>query len=364
MGRYMSHVETMGNPGPDVVRIGSFGACTDSVSLEDAKLLAAEHFGIVGQASRLTSERDQNFRIETPSGNYAFRVSNGAEDSSLNDLQTGALLHIAEVDPALPVPRVCKALNGEAHLNLPIGDGNRAVRMLSFLPGAPINTVARTANQSREMARILARLNLALRGYFHPAAGHELAWDVKNVSSLRPLLEHVTDPARKALAAHFLENFEVSAKPVLPSLRAQVVHNDLNIYNVLVDPADHDKIVGILDFGDMVFTSLAIDVAVGASFHMNMPGDPWDAAIDFIAAYHQVCPLEPAELDLMYDLIAARFVVTALITGWRAQRHPENSTYILKNNASAWRGLNHLFTLTREKAQSRLRIACNMEISS
>jgi hypothetical protein len=54
-------------------------------------------------------------------------------------------------------------------------------------------------------------------------------------------------------------------------------------------------------------------------------------------------------------------VVTVAITGWRAERYPQNSAYILKNNASAWKGLAHLSTTKRDIAQRRLRVACNME---
>jgi Ser/Thr protein kinase RdoA (MazF antagonist) len=111
----------------------------------------------------------------------------------------------------------------------------------------------------------------------------------------------------------------------------------------------------------MVFSPLAVDVAVGASYHMNTTDDPWQAVAEFVAAYHAVSPLTREEIDLLYDLIAARFVVTVSITGWRAERYPQNSAYILKNNATAWQGLAHLFTLPREVAQARLRRACNME---
>ncbi|SEK07796.1 phosphotransferase [Paraburkholderia tropica] len=344
------------------IDVGTLSAEPDEISLVEAERIAREHYGIIGEAHRLTGERDQNFRIvDRNAQSYALRISNPAEDPAMNDFQIGALLHIAMVDPDLPVPKVCPSVDGETHLVLRVNGGERAVRMLTFLDGVPMNTTARSLAQTEAMARTLARLGLALRGYFHPSAGHTIAWDIKNLGTLHALLRFVADEEQRKVAQHFFDHFEREVKPVLSKLRAQVVHNDLNVFNALVDPNDHDRIVGVLDFGDMVFTPLAVDIAVGASFHLSMPGDPWDAATTFIAAYHAITPLEGVELDLMYDLIAARCVATLLITGWRAQRHPENSAYILKNYANAWRGLSHFLTLPREVAQQRLRDACNLE---
>jgi Ser/Thr protein kinase RdoA (MazF antagonist) len=359
----MSELETnldseLGGSVNDILR-----SSAQEVPIEDARQTVEAHYGIAGSVSRLTSERDQNFKITGADGReYALKISNPVEDPTINDFQVGALLHVESVDATLPVPRVIRSLNGQTHLRLPYEAGGlRAVRVLSYLPGVPLYTVERTAAQRQQLGALLAQLGLALRGFFHGAAGHDLAWDIKNASRLRTLISHIDDAARRQMVEHFLDNFEHHAQPVLPRLRAQVVHNDLNPHNVLVDPADHDRIAGILDFGDMVYTSLVNDVAVGASYHMNGPGDPWECVAQFVAAYHAVSPLERIEVDLLFDLIAARFVLTVCITGWRAARYPENSAYILKNNAGAWNGLAHLSTLPRDEAQRRLRAACNME---
>jgi Ser/Thr protein kinase RdoA (MazF antagonist) len=350
------------NPG-DQLGGSILSVAAEEISIAEAEELTSRHFGIDGCASRLTSERDQNFRIVGEDGReYALRISNHAEDPKINDFQVSALMHIEHVDPRIPVPRVFRALNGQSHLRLPFEQGRlRAVRLLSYLPGVPLNTVERTPAHRRQLGTHLAKLDSALRDFSHPAAGHELAWDIQHASGVRPLIAHIPDTSRRQLAEHSLAAFEEHAKPVLPRLRAQVIHNDLNFYNVLVDAIDNDRLVGILDFGDMVYSPLAVDVAVGASYHMNTKGDPWDAVAEFVSAYHSVSPLERGEVDLLYDLIAARFVVTVSITGWRAERYPENSAYILKNNASAWQGLAHLSTLPRNVAQRRLRVACNME---
>lgn len=65
-------------------------------------------------------------------------------------------------------------------------------------------------------------------------------------------------------------------------------------------------------------------------------------------------PLTETEIALLPDLIATRLLITVAITGWRAQQHPENRQYILRNNGLAWTGLARLDALPRQQASDIL----------
>lgn len=332
------------------------------LSETEAESLAKTQFGVVGTASRLTSERDANFRLKTASGvSYVLKIANPAEDPLVTNLQTKALLHIAAIDSDLPVQRIHLTLDGAPEYGLPDGTGRHMiVRLFSYLEGEPLHQVERTPALRRNLGASLARLGLALRGFFHPAAGHDLLWDIKNAGRMWELLSFIEEPSRRALVELVLTRFDDHVTPALPRLRAQIVHNDLNPYNVLVHAQDHSRVTGILDFGDMVHTSLINDLAVAASYQLSMQGDPLADAGDFIAAYHAVTPLEPIEIDLLYDLIGARLATTATITSWRAACHPENRAYILRNAPRAWAGLQAFAALPRAQAQERLRHICGL----
>ena len=114
-----------------------------------------------------------------------------------------------------------------------------------------------------------------LRGFEHEAGALALPWDIQRADEVAPLLAHVADPARRALAERAMARFTEHARPALPGLRAQAIHNDLNLYNVLVDPRDHDVIAGILDFGDMVRAPLVNDLAVAASYQLEPAPIRW-----------------------------------------------------------------------------------------
>src|SRR5437660_483065 len=115
-------------------------------------------------------------------------------------------------------------------------------------PGARSSTTARFTPTRRH-----ARLNLALRSFFHPAAGRELLWNLEHTPKLRPLLDSIDRPDRRLLVARVIDAFEERVAPRWPRLRAQVVHGDLTLGNVLFD--DRDRISGIVDFGDLGYTA-------------------------------------------------------------------------------------------------------------
>ena len=46
------------------------------LTAEQAENAAAQTFGLFGTASPLAGERDQNFKIETPGGNYVLKIAN------------------------------------------------------------------------------------------------------------------------------------------------------------------------------------------------------------------------------------------------------------------------------------------------
>ena len=317
-------------------------------------------YGIAGTASPLTSERDQNFCIEAADARYLLKISNAAEPREVTNFQTEAMRHIERVNPDLPVPRVLTTQEGDYEPVLEVaGEAPRVVRLMTFMSGRPLHTVDEiTVALRRNLGAGLAELGLALRAFEHPADEYELLWDLKQAAGCRDLLQEVPDAADRALAVGFLDAFEQHVSPVLGQLRSQVVHNDLNFYNVLVADDDPAQVTGLIDFGDMIRTPLVCDLAVAAAYQLTDDVDPFAGALEFIGAYNAVVPLESREIAVLFDLIATRLVATVAITGWRAARHPENSEYILRNNPAAWRNLRYLQQLGRGRGTAAIAATC------
>jgi 4-aminobutyrate aminotransferase-like enzyme/Ser/Thr protein kinase RdoA (MazF antagonist) len=294
---------------------------------DEAARIAAEVFGIHGTASDLGSERDQAFLLEDGAAGGVLKISNSGEDEELLDFEEAAIAHIAAIDPELPVarPLAPRARFGDHYVRL--FERRRGRKGGPELADAAVRDIAATH----------ARLCLALRSFFHPAAGRELLWDVHAAPQLRPLLDEIADPARGALVSRALDRFEERVLPEWGRLRAQVVHGDFNLDNLLLD--GHDRVAGILDFGDCCHTALAADVAVAlASLLRGRPlEDAFRIARIALDGFASRLPLEPLELELLGDLVAARLAAIVSISAWRTRRFPENAEYIEAWDDDSWR---------------------------
>jgi 4-aminobutyrate aminotransferase-like enzyme len=303
--------------------------------------MAAELFRVEGTAVNLGSERDQTFLIDDGAGGGGvIKISNLGEDPAVLDLETEAILHVARVDPALPVarPRPAAAAPAGSESYRPTVEGTDGVhfvrlfdRMHGRIGGAELDDDA-----LREFAATNARLNLALRGFFHPAAGRELLWDLKRTAELRPLLASMTDKQRRRLVADVIDRFEERVLPRWPLLRSQVVHGDFTLDNVFLD--EGDRVAGIVDFGDTGHTAEVADFAIAlASLLRGRPNDEvFRSGRIAIDGYGGRVPLEPLELDVLGDLVAARLATLVAISAWRVDRFPENAEYIQAWDAGSW----------------------------
>ena len=306
--------------------------------IEKVNDIANNLYGLTGKLSLLDSERDQNFRITTETGDqYVIKIANSAEDPAIIDMQIKALDHIAMVDPELPVPKVLLSRNGLTIEQIQADNGTKhSLRILSYLPGYPPDDDPTDHALLRPMGACLARLALALRGFFHPLANYELLWDLKHTTKLRQYLPHITDIKHQELVSYFLDRFDQNVLPVIPNLRAQIIHNDLVPDNILIAENDPGHIVGIFDFGDMVHTLLINDLATTIAPMLRGHADPVGTAVEIIAGYHETIPLEDAELRILYDLIAARLIMLNVIASWRVGIHPDNREYIIGGVEETW----------------------------
>ncbi|XDF33564.1 phosphotransferase [Paracidovorax avenae] len=327
-----------------------------SLAPAEVRALVARLYGVEAGVQPLGGERDQNCALEAADGaRYVFKISNPSEPLPLVDFQVGALEHIARTSPGLPVPRVVRMRDGRTHAVVPLADGARTtVRMLTYLDGIQIRETPRTPSQRRAMGQGLAELNLALQGFTHPAAAHDLLWNVSAAHRLTVQLDSLPEGPRRSLARAFMARFTEHVLPRLPSLRAQVIHNDYHLYNVLVAPDDPARITGVIDFGDMLHAPLVGEVATAAAFHMAGCADPFEGPAQFVGAYQSVLPLSAPELEVVADLMATRHLVTALISEWRAVRYPENRAYIMRHNPAAWEALSQMADISRNEARDRL----------
>lgn len=291
-------------------------------SLEAATGFARDLFGIEGSAKQLYGERDQNFRITPAQGpGIILKILSPTELESAVDFQIAALEHIRAMDPALPVPRVCRTVSGAAYDFVRDAAGvAHMVRALEFQPGRVMDDVEPTPGLLRDVGGQLARLDRALANFFHPGMGQKIVWDLRAIEILRPSAALIEPAGDRALVESVLERF-LAFRPLLDRLRHQPVHNDLHPGNMLVD-ADATRLTGMLDFGDMIHGPLIFDIAVTAAETVGSSLDPIAYATEIVAGYDAVNPLQPEEFGALFEAIIARHALAATIMAWRKQNDP------------------------------------------
>ncbi len=294
------------------------------IRITDVEQIAKMDYGIVGVAEPLGGERDQNFLIRTNRADrhsaLLLKVANTSESDDLLDLQCAALRHILQRDPALPVQQLVRTVDGRNWTTVGSNSTESCrVRAFEFLPGLPLYEAPADPRLMRNLGRTSAQLNYALRGFFHPASQHAIAWDTQNIDQLTSLCRNVHDKPLLHVIQSFLNRFSNEVKPKLASCRAQLIHNDLTFHNSVVDPDDPTRIAGIFDFGDMVYAPLIQDLGLTAAEVPVGHEDPASLAAHIVAGFHAVLPLEDQEFNLLPDLIIGRIVLCLLVDAWASQ---------------------------------------------
>ena len=327
-------------------------AAPPALSLDQAADVARTHFGLEAAATAIVSERDQNFRLtDADGGSWVLKVSNAAEDRGVVEMEVAAVERIAMLDPALPVPVARPTVDGSSIASADIDGTTHLVRLLPLLPGRNAPATELDAEAVARIGEVVARIGVALRGFFHTAAGRRIWWDQRHLPELARLAPAIEDPARRELLARVLARFDKRVVPALPRLRGQIIHNDVTLDNLLLD--DRRQVTGIIDFGDMAHTALVLDVPATLQSLVRGRTDLFEVSEAFLAGYASVLPLEAGEAALLGDLLAGRMAQTILISAWRMPRHPDNE-YIRGWAEPAWALLDQMEAIGFDEVARRM----------
>lgn len=327
-----------------------------------AARFVADAYGLEGECSRLAGERDLNFRFDGNDGaRRLLKIWNHTQDPAVIDFQMGALAHIRVSDDAIPAPSAINSRDGRPTSVAVSTDGTRhPACLLSWLDGRFAREAPAASGARASMGHWLARLDRALADYRHPAENRVMIWDLARADRLASLLPAVTPAPIRRLAEAQLQRFEAHTRPVLDTLRRQTVHGDFNLDNVLTTD-DHEQVSGIIDFGDSLRTPLICELGIACAYQLDPGPDPLSGPLPLLRAYHAVCPLEPEEVALLPELIAARLTASIVITSHMAALHPENRDYLLIDNATAAQQLERLSADAGAAAPRRMLGACGLD---
>lgn len=193
------------------------------------------------------------------------------------------------------------------------------VRVLSYLPGKPLASVEfQSPELLHDLGRKLGQLDRALADFDHPAAHREFYWDLAKGTQVGT--EFGTQIKTDWLREMVLSYTKDLCLPVA-KLRRSVIHGDANDYNVLVEG---DEVVGLIDFGDIVYSYTIGNLAIAVAYVVLGKADPFAAAKQVIDGYCHEFPLTKEEFDALWPLVRLRLCMSVCIAAHQQAQQPDN----------------------------------------
>ncbi|MCP5098586.1 MAG: aminotransferase class III-fold pyridoxal phosphate-dependent enzyme, partial [Chloroflexi bacterium] len=154
---------------------------------------------------------------------------------------------------------------------------------------------------------------------------------------------------------------------LLPTLRRSAIHNDANDYNIIVGGGDDDlytrnqQIIGLVDFGDMVYSYTIAELAIAIAYAVLDKPDPLTTATHIIKGYHAAYPLLENEIDALFGLVCLRLCVSASMAAHNMAQRPDDP-YLAISQEPLHRTLPKLAAIQPEFATAVFRHACHGRI--
>lgn len=318
-------------------------------------------YALQAVAHPLPSERDQNFRLDTPDGRFVLKIANATESRTLLEAQSAAMAHVSALGLS---PTVLPSIDGALITELP---GPHLVRLLTWQPGVTFASMRRHgASLLEDFGRRLGEFDRALSTFDHPAIHRRFHWDLATgVDTIREHASLIAVPEVRRAVERCAGLIADQHATRLDRLPRATVHNDPNDYNVLVDRAElwddpPPRISGFIDFGDMLHSYAMADVAVAIAYAVLRKAQPLDAALPIVRGYHQQRALDDEEIAALWPLVQLRLCVSAAVAAWQQRQRPEDG-YLAISQDAIRQTLPALDRVHSRFAEAAFRHACGLE---
>jgi len=233
-------------------------------------------------------------------------------------------------------------------------------RLLTWLDGDFWFEVKHTSKLFESFGIFLAKLNLHLLNYqdYVIEARHS-EWDLQHFQEVVQHKRHfISKPENRKLVDYFSLQYRENVLPELHNLRKSIIHGDANDRNVLVQ---NGAVSGMIDFGDMCYSQLINELAIGITYAIMEKEKPVEWALPVISGYNEVLQLQEKEVDLLYWLIAARLCMSVCHSAYGKTSQPKNE-YIAISEKSAWKLLQKWVKINPVRACNEFRKAAGFHI--
>ncbi len=320
------------------------------------KEFSLQHYHLNVEAKALNGYDELNFLLKEKNGKeYILKVATEEHGVHFLDAQVQIVNHLSKSQVSDKFQHYLLNTDSSEITTLVIDGKNYYFRILSFLDGI---FWVDAKNHSDELllalGNFLGEMDSSLKDFSHPAMHRHYEWDIANSLDAEVNLPYIKDHEKRRIAAYFLMQFRTEVQPLQHILRKAYIHNDANDYNVLVQD---NKVAGLIDFGDMVFTNLINNLAVACTYAMFQQKDVLHAAAIVVKGYHEKYLLAEQEVSILYYLIAGRLCISVTRSAYNASLDSENEHHFITEK-NAWELLFKLIEVNPVKAEDCFRLAC------
>lgn len=328
------------------------------ISIKKVQELAQTYFNLNVQVKQLVGYEDLNFHLKTTDGqSFILKIAFAEQKVAVLDFQNKVMQHLQKATLSVQTPTVVPNKNGEDISVITVDSQQRLMRLLTWIPGDLWgHTHPHSLELFEHLGAVCGELSLALQDFSHPAALWESKWDNAQAMWLEKGIANIPEEKKRTIAQHFFDLYRQKVVPNFSALRQSVIHNDINDYNTLV--GKQDKIVGVFDFGDMIYSHTINELAVSAAYAAQKEEDPLSVITAIVKGFYQQYPLTSTEIAVLFPLIATRLCISVTFSAINRVAQPEN-TYIQISEKPGWDLLEKLYRMSPDKVATAFQQVCD-----
>lgn len=282
----------------------------------------------------LDSYDDRNFYISPSTNNtnlpYLFKVHNGVESDNLPILQAQNAMMKYLTSKGFQCSTPVESLNGKTIEYTTTPQRRFAVRVLSWVKGSTLNSLEPTSERILLSGRYLGQLRSELDSFDHPGCHREHLWDIRETLGLRRFLHALdTAPTVQAVAKDVVDTFE-SIKDTMDRLKWGTLQADFNDANIIFDTKG-TYVVGVIDFGDIVYSNRINDVAIAMAYSMLKPPKGMtrpETAAALLQGYCETMDIDKDELSVLRTLVACRLATSVTLGAYSSMQDTSGNAYL------------------------------------
>ena len=160
------------------------------IEIKEAKKLLKIHYNIDGQISSLPGEIEQNFKVDTKTNCYIFKINNNFSDNNFFDFQDKLLTHLSGFNAPIHI----KSVEGNPYVFLNRNGKRLCLRLLNWISGRIWQNVNPKTEELRyKLGVCCGSITQKLLSFNHSFSNRKFEWDLAQSNWVKKHISKFSD---------------------------------------------------------------------------------------------------------------------------------------------------------------------------